>query len=340
MGDSRGGMRGRWSADRQTTLTTIGLGVLLVLPLTVRRVGWVWEWASVCGLLSAVGALALCAWAVRPREARPAAPLSLNRHRDLGFAVLGLAVAHVGLLLWTDPTVVEYLMPTAPGYQLAGIAALVLLVILGATSTGGTRRRVWSSHRGFQVVHVVLSLLAIALISGHVLVSARYAHMPRAGSAFLAVSIVAMLLLLRQRKGAAHQSGADHLIGRAAFGRHSAAVVGVIIVVSLALLGLLSPSVRTALQSTVIPRKDPIPMNFPHDKHRAVQCLTCHHNFTDKTGRDGCISCHRGRHRTDLKMPLEPRFHQFCLECHRTGNEADHKNGPAAGCVVCHSEPH
>ena len=35
-----------------------------------------------------------------------------------------------------------------------------------------------------------------------------------------------------------------------------------------------------------------LPLTFAHLDHREVNCITCHHNFTDDTGQGLCIDCH------------------------------------------------
>ena len=46
-----------------------------------------------------------------------------------------------------------------------------------------------------------------------------------------------------------------------------------------------------------------LPLTFAHLDHREVNCITCHHNFSDDTGQGLCIDCHR----TDPKVRLANR---------------------------------
>ena len=80
--------------DLRTLLVSGGLLALLSAPLWVRHATLAWELASVAGLLSTVGALWLCAWPVRPRDAVPAAPAGQMRCRD--------AAAQTGFCFWVD----------------------------------------------------------------------------------------------------------------------------------------------------------------------------------------------------------------------------------------------
>ena len=105
----------------------------------------------------------------------PPTLLSLRRHTLIGWLALLGAAIHVAGLVLVDRTVVEYLKPSAPLYQLAGIAAAAILLALVSSSTAGVRRRLWASHRGFQATHVILGSLLVASIAVHVVATARYA---------------------------------------------------------------------------------------------------------------------------------------------------------------------
>jgi hypothetical protein len=93
-------------------------------------------------------------------------------HRDLAWWLCGFAVLHVGGLLWLEPRTLDYLLLSAPGYMLAGLAALMLLLTLNITSLGVLKRRwpqtVW---RGW---HAVMSVTALAAMVWHLLGSGYY----------------------------------------------------------------------------------------------------------------------------------------------------------------------
>lgn len=328
-----------WQADKRFVGVGVGLGALSLLPLLSRHAGLVWELGSVAGFLAAIVALALCAFPVRPREATPPAPTPLKFHRDLGFAVIVLCVVHAGAPVFVDRPVIEYLMPTAPVYQIAGIVAFALLLVLGAVSTRVPRRRLWRSHRGFQAFHLVLSILAVVLITVHVVVASRYVNGWVPAAAYGAITIAALAMLLRERKDARTNVGGRGLVGRAAFGRHSTLVVSVTLAACAVVPVLLPGSAEMALRATWIQRRQPLPVSFPHEKHTGVNCLVCHHNYVDKSGPGVCISCHRSQRR-DIMVAIEPRFHSFCFGCHRGVNQPFKTHGPVAGCEVCHQGPH
>jgi hypothetical protein len=150
--------------------------------------------------------------------------------------------------------------------------------------------------------------------------------------------MAALAMLLRARRGARRGVARQGIIGRAAFGRHSTLVVYVTLVACLGVPLLLPGNIRMTLRAAVLPRSQPLPLSFPHEKHTAVNCLACHHNYIDKTGHGTCISCHRGSGR-DIKVAIEPRFHSFCFDCHRDPGKPFKKHGPIAGCEACHRPP-
>ncbi len=292
-----------------------------------------WELAQSLGLLAALCSLLLCLLPVRPRIPRTP-PLSLHKHEWLGWSVLIAAVGHVSLSLAFDRTVIEHLRLTAPLYEWAGIAALLVLLVLTVPAAGPLRRRFWSRHRNFQALHVAASCALVALIAVHVVTTNRYLHGPGRVALWLLLSIAALLALLRPRAqhAAARTLGA---ISRLAFGRHSTLILICASVAALAVLPLLRPDVRLALRTPLGRRAETLALDFPHDKHRAVNCILCHHNFRDATGADSCISCHRSS-RPAIRVSAEARFHDFCLGCHRDPPAPLTRHGPTTGCDSCH----
>jgi len=107
-----------------------------------------------------------------------------------------------------------------------------------------------------------------------------------------------------------------------------AAVVGVLIAIA-------ATAAYQARQSMVDTRPL-LPLTFAHLDHRAVNCITCHHNFTDDTGQGLCIDCHR----TDSKVRLqiEPMFHTLCRDCHVKKHADGEDAGPVRRCLDCHTQ--
>lgn len=309
---------------------------LAVTPALARLASPGWELAQLAGFASGLACILLCGCPVRPREAVPPTLLSLHHHQLIGWAALIGAALHIGGLLVTDPTVVEYLKPTAPLYQLAGIAATVLLVVVVLSSLSHVRRS-WASHRAFQATHVTLGILLVALVAGHVAVTDRYVGGVAQRALLVLGSIGAVAMLLRTR--AASAAGRMHgLRQQLVFGRYARGVVCVVAVAGLAIAGLMPGGVRATLREPVLARTAALPLAFPHDQHSNVNCLRCHHNYVDARGFDTCIACHRG-HRRDLQQGAESRFHHFCFDCHRHPDRTFARHGPASGCTSCHHAP-
>jgi len=312
--------------------------LFFVPPVLAGFIGIGWEASQWAGYAGAIACIALAGSPVRPRNAAPPTLVSLRLHTLIGWLALAAVAVHIGGLVLADRTVLEYLKPTAPLYQLAGIAATLALLVLALTGGGGARRRLWKSHRGFQATHVILSGVLAVLIAVHVIVTARYLGGGGRRALFAAASIGALLMLLRGRRPGAAARSETLARRQLVFGRNSALIAGVLVLCAAAIAGLVPGAVGAALREPLIRRSAALPLDFPHGKHAAVNCLACHHNYADGTGSESCISCHRGT-RADLKEGAEARFHGFCFECHRHPAAALEHHGPVAGCETCHRPP-
>jgi DMSO/TMAO reductase YedYZ heme-binding membrane subunit len=296
-----------------------------------------WEFAQLSGWVGVLGCLALCGMPVRSREA-VSPTLSLRHHALAGWAVLIAASLHVVGLVAKDRNVIEHLKPTAPPYEFAGVAALFLLAALVVSSPAAVRRRLWRNHRRFQATHVIAACLLVALIAAHVVVTNRYVTGMGRRCLFVLVAIGAILLLLLSRR---QLDTREHLAGSLrglVFGRHSRLVFTVVLICAMSIATLSVGRVTLELQQPVLARAKSLPLDFPHIKHTAVNCLICHHNYADRTGGDLCIGCHRSN-RSDLEVGAEARFHGFCLGCHRHPDAGFIRHGPVSGCAVCHQVP-
>ena len=107
-------------------------------------------------------------------------------------------------------------------------------------------------------------------------------------------------------------------------------------VAAAALLLLPVPTATSHLLEPAI-RPELVAVHFPHEKHTKVSCVTCHHNFVDKTGLGSCLDCHRSN-RADLTASAEATFHVFCRGCHTQLAEthAGEAHGPTRACSDCH----
>ncbi len=312
---------------------------LLLLTAAPAFAGFVslgWELSQMAGLVGSLACIALCGSPIRPRDSVPPTLLSLRLHTLIGWAALMAVIVHVGGLVLADHTVVEYLKFTTPLYQLAGIAASILLLVVILSSIASAHR-LWATHRGFQATHVILSCLLAALIAVHVITTDRYVGGVLRRALLLATTIGAMLMLLRFRRPRDAAGGASRA-HQLVFGRHSTLVLSVVVIIGVALAGLLRSSAVAVLREPLISRANTMPLDFPHGKHFAVNCLKCHHNYADGRGFDGCVACHRSS-RADLKEGVEARFHSFCFDCHRHPPATFKRHGPVSGCAICHRPP-
>src|ERR1700691_2320159 len=202
--------------DRRYLAWGAGLMVTAALPLVAGFTTLGWELSELLGLTATLACLVLCACPVRPRQGTPPVLLSLSRHEALGWIALGWAALHILAALVADHTAVEYLKPTAPLYQLAGIAAFTLMLVLAVSSAAASRRRLWRSHRGFQATHIAGGCLALALLAAHVITGGRYT--PGVGRRLLFVVVAAggIAMLLRRRRVATTPYAAG--VRRLAFG--------------------------------------------------------------------------------------------------------------------------
>jgi predicted CXXCH cytochrome family protein len=294
-----------------------------------------WESGQALGLCAVAGCLALCVLAVRPRSGASTA-FALRGHEFLGWLVLAAAVLHVALLLGADRRVIQHLKLTAPRYEYAGVLALVSLLLLTVPAGAALRARIWRRHRAFQATHVAIACLLLLTLAVHVVGTERYVRGRAHVVAYLLLSGMVLFALLRarrQRPPAAPQASPS---GSLVFGRHSR-LVAAIIAASLVLLAVLSRGgTALALREPFVQRAQALAVDFPHERHRMVECVQCHHNFTDATGSGSCFSCHRSA-RADLRVGPEARFHDFCLGCHRDPPAELSGHGPVTGCEACHA---
>ena len=77
-----------------------------------------------------------------------------------------------------------------------------------------------------------------------------------------------------------------------------------------------------------------LPMTFGHADHHTVDCIACHHNFTDDSGAGVCIDCHKQT--AELAPMIEEQFHQLCRDCHARLSMDGEPSGPLRACEGCH----
>jgi predicted CXXCH cytochrome family protein len=297
----------------------------LLLPLPASG-GFMWDLGAAVGYGSLVFAATLYLYPLRGEGIAHRRLFTVSQHRRIGWIALSLAGVHTAILLIAQPLTGHYLLPSAPLYMLCGLAALIALAVLVATgiSARSALRQPAAARRPSPSIatHAVLAALLLGLLAAHIVGSGQLLDRP--------VKMITCCVLL-----------------------------------ALALLWSASPRtkrVRARLFSTVIPSGLtlaallllPTPMGglqlartattpallhayFPHENHRAVNCITCHHNFVDHTGFGNCYDCHRSAH-ADLPQAAEATFHQFCRDCHSERAREHDKHGPVRECSGCHSE--
>lgn len=293
-----------------------------------------WEIAQALGLCAVAGCLILCVLAVRPRVGGTGA-FRLRGHELLGWLALGAAVVHIALLLGSDTRVIEHVKPTAPRYEYAGVAALVALLFLTVPAGAAARSRLWPRHRNFQAAHVIAACVLLVTLAVHVLTTDRYVHGRARAAAYVLLVAAVLLALLRPR---AQRQPAQHpprLLSGLVFGRHARLVLAAVLCSFVALLALLPGTTVLAMREPFLERSVRLPLDFPHDKHRALNCIQCHHDYVDRSGEESCVSCHRSG-RTAVRVGAEARFHDFCLGCHRDPPAYLTSHGPVTGCDTCH----
>jgi len=296
-----------------------------------------WEIAQALGLCAVAGCLILCVLAVRPRAGSSGA-FRLRSHELLGWLTLAVALAHVGFSLGADRRVIEHLKLTAPRYEYAGIVALFALLFLTVPAGAAVRSRLWPRHRSFQAAHVGAACLLVIALALHVVTTGRYVHGGAQQAAYILLSGAVLLALLRARPRRPPAAQPSLLYGGLVFGRHSRLVLVLVLGSLAALLALLHPGASLALREPLVLRSERLAVDFPHDKHRAVSCTQCHHDFIDRSGEGSCVSCHRSG-RADIRAGAEARFHDFCLGCHRDPPAYLTSHGPVTGCDTCHAPP-
>jgi predicted CXXCH cytochrome family protein len=169
----------------------------------------------------------------------------------------------------------------------------------------------------------------------HVLTTDRYVHGRVPAIAYSLLSGIVLLALLRPRTRRQPAQEPASFPGRLVFGRHSRLVLGIVLGALAALLALSSGGTALAMREPFLGRSERLLVDFPHDKHRAVSCTRCHHDYLDRSGEGSCVSCHRSG-RAAIRIGVEARFHDFCLGCHRDPPAYLAGQGPVTGCETCH----
>jgi predicted CXXCH cytochrome family protein len=296
---------------------------VLLWPLPASG-GLVWDLGAAMGYGSLVFAVVLYLYPLRGEGIAHRRLFTVSQHRRIGWIALSFGALHTAILLLAQPLTGHYLLPSAPLYMLCGLAALIALAVLVATgiSARSALRRAAAPRKSSANVatHTVLAALLLALLAAHIVGSGQSIDRPaRAVTVCLMLALALFGFAWRPSKRAPDRLFSTRITSGIAL---------------LALLLLPTPVGKLHLLRTAAA---PAPLHafFPHENHRTVNCITCHHNFVDKTGFGGCYDCHRSA-RADLPQAAEATFHEFCRDCHSALAQEQSKHGPVRACSGCH----
>jgi hypothetical protein len=312
---------------RRIFLACVCLAAVLLVPRPPSG-GLAWDASAVLGYAAGVVALLLFIYPLRRVGLPHRRLLTVTQHRRLGWVALFLALLHVALLLIREPLTVQYLWPSAPLYMLCGAVGLIALAVLVATGLAvrrGMRRRdiPRGSPRLTGLIHAALSALLLGLVGAHVVGSGQFVDRTSKLIVICIVLALAVAWSMLQPRWQGLQTKWLPVV-----------LPGIAVV--LVLLLLPAPSARSYLLEPLrTPAGRPPPLDFPHEKHRDVNCLLCHHNLADHTGMGTCIACHR-EFPAALTRSAEATFHVFCRDCHTEKAEEGYKHGPTRACAACH----
>jgi hypothetical protein len=333
----------RSSLVRRIGLACALTAALLLCPLPASG-GIIWDCGIALGYAALVVALTLYLYPLRSEGLPHKRLFTLSQHRRIGWIALALGLLHAAILLISQPLVGHYLLPSAPLYMLLGLTALIALAILVATGlaarsalrSASTRRTTAGESHTHKTpgappfttpsaratppsvsTHAILAALLLTLTAAHILGSHQLANKP-------AKIITVCLLLVLPLLWAAFRVSRRRLLPTL-LPNCAAAALLFLLPIPTATSHLLQPAVTPSL----------LPVYFPHEKHTTVDCVTCHHNFIDKTGVGSCLECHRSS-QPDLTQSAEATFHTFCRSCHTDLAQTTDKHGPTRACSTCH----
>jgi hypothetical protein len=312
---------------RRVFLACVCLAAVLLVPRPPSG-GFAWDVSAALGYLAAVVALLLFVYPLRRAGLAHRRLFTVTQHRRLGWAALILALLHAVVLLIREPLTVRYLWPSAPLYMLCGVLALMALAVLVVTGLAVRRKmRRRDAPRGSRglaaLMHAALSAALLGLIGAHLVGSGQLVDRTTKLIVLCIVLALAVAWSILQPRWQGLQTKWLPVV-----------LPGIAVV--LVLLVLPAPSARSGLLEPLkTSSAAPPPLDFPHDKHRDVNCLVCHHNLVDHTGTGSCIGCHR-ESPAALTRSAEATFHVFCRDCHTEKAEEGHEHGPTRACAACH----
>jgi hypothetical protein len=316
---------------RRVAIACALAAALLLSPLPASG-GIIWNIGAGVGYASLIFAFALYVFPLRGDGIAHRRLFALSQHRRIGWIALYLAGIHAAILLVAQPLTGHYLLPSAPLYMLCGIAAFIALGVLVATGISArsalrhaTSPRAHASRTSSSSVtaHAVLAALLLGVLGAHIIGSGQLIDRPAKAITCCVLLALALLFYAWRPRSTPMRPGLLSTILPAG-----------IALAALVLLPTPTGGLRL-LQTATSPST--LHAYFPHEKHRTVNCIACHHNFVDRTGAGSCFDCHRSS-RHDLPQASEATFHEFCRDCHRNLAIERSKHGPVRECSGCHVE--
>lgn len=154
---------------RLTILSTLPF-VLLLLENAMPGINPAWDFANAAGLFSGLLLALLFLYSGRPlSQPYYDGKFFMTLHRDLGYAATLLLALHIGVLLVSEPLVIDYFKLSAALPMLSGTLTTLLLVILVPASLPGVRQKLWRNHQRFKRWHYGLGALMLTLTAVHVI---------------------------------------------------------------------------------------------------------------------------------------------------------------------------
>ncbi|WP_374438895.1 ferric reductase-like transmembrane domain-containing protein [Pseudomonas panipatensis] len=194
---------------------TVRIALFCLLPFgaifllgAMPGVAAAWDFANVAGFIAGALFLLLFGYTGRPlAQPRHDGKFFMVLHRDLSFAAAVLLAAHVGVLLWDEPLVLDELRPGAPWHMLAGTAATLLLLAIVPLSLPAVRRRLWRKHQDFRRLHYLGCALIVLLGALHMIGAGYYSGAPWKAALWCLLSAAALTWPLLPRATAHHREG-------------------------------------------------------------------------------------------------------------------------------------
>lgn len=195
---------------RALSLICMGAVALLILtwipPLPMGS-GKTIAALDLAGYGAALCLLHLFLFPLRKRLSMPGGPVALSLHHRISDCGLVLTVAHTAGYLVMQPLTLDYLLPTAPIYMLAGLLALILYVVLTVTSLHGPRRHLFASSRWFQAIHIILATILLVAVVLHLVGSGLFLNSLWKQATFGVFTSLAVIGVLRRTNIASRSTG-------------------------------------------------------------------------------------------------------------------------------------